>query len=192
MIDYSVDFCSKCGAATEQRIPEGDHVPRDVCTGCEHIHYVNPKVIVGSIPLHGDKILLCKRDIEPRKGYWTLPAGFMEANETTEQGAARETWEEAEATLKNMEIYALFDLPYISQLYVMYRAELANDHYCPTNESSEVRLFTEADIPWDDLAFPIIIQVLNDFFSDKKRGRFSPKHHVWQQRPVSAQLKPQL
>lgn len=190
MIDYSNKFCAQCGGATHQIIPEGDHVKRDVCKKCEHIHYVNPKVIVGSLPVHGDKVLMCKRDIQPRLGYWTLPAGFMEANETTEQGAARETWEESEAKLKNMELYALFDLPYISQLYVMYRSELANDHFAPTNESSEVRLFSESEIPWDDIAFPIIVQVLRDYFNDRKTGVFKPQHHVWPQRPISAELKP--
>ena len=190
MFNYGNKFCGLCGNATEKQIPEGDHVEREVCSDCGHIHYVNPKVIVGSIPVYDNKILMCKRNIEPRHGYWTLPAGFMETSETTEQGAARETREESEASLKNMELYALFDLPYISQVYVMYRAELASAHFAPTPESSEVRLFAENEILWDEIAFPIVSQLLLDYFEDRKTGVFKPKHHVWEQRPLIAAPKP--
>ena len=111
-------FCSECGAAVEKTIPEGDTRLRAVCSGCETIHYVNPKVIAGTLPIWQDQVLLCKRAIEPRKGYWTLPAGFLENGETVEVGAARETTEEANARLENMSLYTIFSLPHISQVYM--------------------------------------------------------------------------
>lgn len=117
-------FCTGCGSAVALKIPQGDDRERFVCTSCESIHYVNPRVIVGCLPVHEDKVLLCKRAIEPRYGYWTLPAGFMENGETTPQGAARETWEEARGKVNNLELYRIFDVPYISQVYMFYRCEL--------------------------------------------------------------------
>lgn len=172
MFDYSNPHCAQCGSKTEKQIPEGDHNERDVCTSCGFIHYVNPKLITGALPVHNDKILLCKRNIEPRKGCWTLPAGFMECNETTAEGAARETFEESEAKLKNITLYGVYDLPHISQVYMFFRAELDGDHIAPTPESSEVGLFDEADIPWHELAFPVVKSVLKSYFRDRAKGEF--------------------
>ncbi|MCR8922572.1 NUDIX hydrolase [Dasania sp. GY-MA-18] len=163
-------FCSLCGEPVEQLIPAGDNRRRYVCSSCEHIHYQNPKVIVGTLPLYEGKVLLCKRAIEPRKGYWTLPAGFMENQETSLQGALRESLEEAGATVINPAFYRLFDLPHISQVYVFYRGELQDGHYEPGAESSEVALFSEEQIPWDELAFPVVTELLREYFVDRQSG----------------------
>ena len=119
-----MNYCSHCGAAVALKIPENDNRPRFVCDSCDTIHYQNPKIVAGALPVWGEQVLLCRRAINPRYGLWTLPAGFMENGETTEQAAARETWEEATATLGNMQLYTVVSLPYISQVYMMYRAEL--------------------------------------------------------------------
>ena len=153
-------------------MPEGEDRERAVCPACGEIHYVNPKIIVGCIPTVGDQVLLCKRAIEPRYGKWTLPAGFMENRETTEEGAAREMWEEAEARAINMSMYRIFDVPHISQVYVFYRCEVADDQYGVGPESLETALFDEADIPWDQLAFPVVIEMLSEFFEDRKTQDF--------------------
>lgn len=173
-----VKFCALCGAKTENRVPEDDHNPRDICSSCGHIHYVNPKLIAGAIPIKGDKVLLCRRNIEPRKGYWTLPAGYMEMSESSQEGAARETFEESEATLENMELYSIIDLPHISQVYMFYRADLVGDHYAPTPESTEVKLFDEKDIPWNELAFPVVTSTLKRYFEERQSGDFTMEHRV--------------
>ena len=165
-------YCSLCAHEVVRKIPEGEDRDRDVCPSCHEIFYVNPKVIVGCIPTVGDKVLLCKRAIEPRYGKWTLPAGFMENRETTEEGAAREMWEEAEARAINMSMYRIFDVPHISQVYVFYRCEVADDQYGAGPESLETALFDEADIPWDQLAFPVVIEMLTEFFDDRKTQEF--------------------
>ncbi|MGB0222405.1 MAG: NUDIX hydrolase [Luminiphilus sp.] len=165
-------FCSKCAHPVERRVPEGEDRERAVCPACGEIHYVNPKIIVGCIPTVGDQVLLCKRAIEPRYGKWTLPAGFMENRETTEEGAAREMWEEAEARAVNMSMYRIFDVPHISQVYVFYRCEVADGQYGVGPESLETELFDEADIPWDQLAFPVVIEMLSEFFEDRKTQEF--------------------
>lgn len=165
-------YCSKCAHPVEYRVPEGEDRERAVCPACGEIHYVNPKIIVGCIPTVGDQILLCKRAIEPRFGKWTLPAGFMENRETTEEGAAREMWEEAEARAVNMLMYRIFDVPHISQVYVFYRCEVADGQYGVGPESLETELFDEADIPWDQLAFPVVIEMLSEFFEDRKTQEF--------------------
>lgn len=173
-------FCSVCGGATAEQMPEGDNRLRDVCAVCGHIHYINPKLITGALPVKGDKVLLCKRNIEPRKGLWTLPAGFMEMAETTAEGAARETVEESEAELTDKTFYALIDLPHISQVYVFYRATLVGDHFAPTPESTEVKLFAEEEIPWEELAFPVVKTVLKTFFRERVEGQFGQHHFVLQ------------
>ena len=165
-------YCSKGAHPVERRVPEGEDRERAVCPACGEIHYVNPKIIVGCIPTVGDQVLLCKRAIEPRYGKWTLPAGFMENRETTEEGAAREMWEEAEARAVNMSMYRIFDVPHISQVYVFYRCEVADGQYGVGPESLETELFDEADIPWDQLAFPVVIEMLSEFFEDRKRQEF--------------------
>ena len=165
-------FCSHCGATVELRVPDGDSLPRHVCAQCGEIHYINPKVVVGCLPRWEDKILLCRRAIEPRHGLWTLPAGFLENNETTIEGAIRETLEEASAAVGVTELYALFNLPHVNQVYVMFLADLTRLEFGPGAESLEVALFDERDIPWDAMAFPVIEHTLRLYFEDRRRGRF--------------------
>lgn len=167
-----MNFCSQCGAKVELRVPEGDDRERFTCTDCELIHYVNPRIIVGCLPSYGDSVLLCKRAIEPRYGSWTLPAGFMENGETTAQGAARETWEEARAKVSDLQLYRVFDVPYISQVYMFYRCDLVDGGYGVGPESLETDLYTEADIPWDEIAFPVVRETLKSFFDDRRRDDF--------------------
>ena len=169
-------FCSSCGNSVNKAIPEGDNRERYVCSQCSEIHYQNPKVISGIIPIYGDQVLLCKRAIEPRLGFWTLPAGFLENGESSLEGALRECTEEANATVINPQFAGLFDIPQINQVYVFYRGELTGPVFGPSSESSEVALFSEQDIPWDELAFPVIELALNYFFEDRKTGRFTVKH----------------
>ena len=165
-------YCSKCAHEAVREIPEGEDRERDVCPACGEIFYVNPKVIVGCIPTIGDKVLLCKRAIEPRYGKWTLPAGFMENRETTEEGAARETWEEAEARTVNMALYRIFDVPHISQVYVFYRCDVLDEKFGAGSESLESKLYAEDEIPWDELAFPVVVEMLREFFEDRKTQKF--------------------
>ena len=165
-------YCSLCVHEVVRKIPEGEDRERDVCPSCHEIFYVNPKVIVGCIPTVGDKVLLCKRAIEPRYGKWTLPAGFMENRETTAEGAAREMWEEAEARAVDMALYRIFDVPHISQVYVFYRCQVLDDQFGAGSESLESKLYSEADIPWDELAFPVVIEMLREFFEDRKTQNF--------------------
>lgn len=165
-------FCSECGHPVSQRVPEGDDRLRFICDHCQTIHYQNPQIVVGCLPVYGRQVLLCRRAIEPRRGYWTLPAGFMENGETTLEGACRETWEEARARVENEVLYRLFDLPQINQVYMFYRAEMPAAEFAPGSESLEVRLFEEAEIPWDELAFPVVVQALKDFFADRATGQY--------------------
>jgi len=165
-------YCSSCAHEVARKIPEGEDRERDVCPSCGEIFYVNPKIIVGCIPTVGDQVLLCKRAIEPRYGKWTLPAGFMENRETTAEGAAREMWEEAEARAVDMALYRIFDVPHISQVYVFYRCEVLDGQFGAGSESLESALYSEADIPWDELAFPVVIEMLREFFEDRKTQEF--------------------
>lgn len=167
-----MNFCTSCGAAVTLRVPEGDDRERYICVSCEAIHYINPRVIVGCLPVHEGKVLLCRRAIEPRKNYWTLPAGFMENGETSMAGAARETWEEAHAHATDLELYRIFDVPHISQVYMFYRCHLQGGEYGVGPESLESALFPEADIPWDEIAFPVVREALREYFDDVRAGRF--------------------
>ena len=167
-----MNFCSHCGNTLVVRIPEGDHLPRHICGSCGTVHYQNPKMVVGCIPEWEDKILLCRRAIEPRYGLWTLPAGFMENGETTLEGAARETWEEAGARIEMGSLYTLFNLPHINQVYLMFRARLLDLNYQSGIESLETKLFTEAEIPWDEIAFRTVRATLELYFKDRQRGEF--------------------
>jgi ADP-ribose pyrophosphatase YjhB (NUDIX family) len=160
-------FCSQCGNPVIQRIPEGDSRLRFVCEQCQTIHYQNPNIVAGCLPVWGSQVLLCRRAIEPRLGFWTLPAGFMENGETIEQAARRETVEEACATVENLKLYMLVDVPHISQVHVFFRADLANLEFASGVESLEVRLFEEADIPWSELAFTTVRRALECFFADR-------------------------
>lgn len=166
-------YCPTCGAPVELRTPQDDHRERHVCTVCHTIHYQNPKLIVGAIPEWEDgRILLCRRAIEPRHGLWTLPAGFMENGETTTQAAARETLEEANARIEVLDLYAMYNLPYIDQVQLLFRAKLLDLDFSPGVESLEVELFSEEQIPWDTLAFRPISYSLKHFFDDRRRGEF--------------------
>ena len=165
-------FCSSCGAEVTLKTPEGDNLPRHVCEACGAIHYENPKVVVGALPEWEDRILLCRRAIEPRHGFWTVPAGFMENRETTADAAARETEEEARARIEVGALYSLVNISHISQVHLFYRARLLDLDFGPGPESLEVRLFSEAEIPWDDIAFRSIHLTLRHFFEDRRRGSF--------------------
>lgn len=165
-------FCSSCGATVSHKVPDGDHLPRYICDQCAVIHYQNPRIIAGCIAEWQDKILLCRRAIEPRYGLWTLPAGFMENRETTLQGALREAREEAQAQVINPLLFSLFSIPHISQVYMIYRGELQHGFAQPGIESLETVLFSEADIPWDELAFPVMRETLKLYFADKATGQF--------------------
>lgn len=167
-----MNFCSHCGHRVEFRVPEGDSLPRHVCPSCQTIHYSNPKMVVGCIPEWEDRILLCRRAIEPKYGLWTLPAGFMENGETTAEGAARETWEEAGARIRLGELYTLYNLPHINQVYFMFRAQLTDLDFAPGVESLETKLFTENEIPWDEIAFKTVHATLRQYFEDRRAGRF--------------------
>ena len=165
-------FCSHCGHSVVFEIPAGDDRPRHLCHDCGAIHYVNPRVIVGTLPYLGDQVLLCKRAIEPRYGLWTLPAGFMENGESSEQGALRESWEEARAKLRVDELFSVYDIPHINQVYLIYRGELTDTNFGPGPESLEVALFDEKDIPWEEMAFPVMTQTLQHYFKDRENGVF--------------------
>jgi len=166
-------FCSSCGAKVVLRIPEGDNLPRFICDSCGEIHYQNPKIVAGCIPEWEDKILLCKRAIEPRHGLWTLPAGFMENKETTPQAALRETLEEANARAQIISLFALFNIPHISQVYIMFRAKMTDLDYKPGLESLEVDLFSEEQIPWNELAFPVVKETLIRYYKDRSIGNYN-------------------
>lgn len=167
-------FCPRCAQPVVRRIPEGDHLIRSVCESCNLVHYDNPRMIVGCVPVWEDRVLLCRRAIHPRRGYWTLPAGFLENGETTRQGAARETLEEANARVEIESFYRLFDLPHIHQIYVFFRARLLDLDFSPGAESLETRLFAETQIPWDDLAFRTMKLTLEDYFKDRREGTYPP------------------
>lgn len=165
-------FCSSCGSDVTLAIPQGDDRHRHVCGECDAIHYQNPNIIAGCLPIYEDKVLLCKRAIEPRHGFWTLPAGFMENGESTEQGALRESWEEARAKIDLHGLYTLFSLPEINQVYMLFKGTLTNLDFEAGPESLEVALFSEEEIPWDELAFPVMKKTLRHYFSDRTSGEF--------------------
>jgi ADP-ribose pyrophosphatase YjhB (NUDIX family) len=165
-------FCSNCGAAVARRVPPGDSLPRWLCDQCGVIHYQNPLLVVGTIPEYEGRLLLCRRAIEPRYGYWTLPAGFMENEETVAQGAARETLEEAGARIEIGEPFSMISVPYVNQVHVFYRARVLDLAFAPGEESLEAQLFDEPAIPWKDIAFRTVALTLTRWFEDRKRSRF--------------------
>ncbi len=171
-----MNFCSDCGAPVVLEVPPGDNRPRHVCRECGSIHYLNPKMVVGAVPEWDDgRVLLCRRAIEPRYGLWTLPAGFLEIGETMEEGACREATEEANANLRIHGLYTLFSIPYIDQVHAFFRAALLDRDFHAGQESLEVRLFEEDDIPWDELAFAVVHKTLELWLEDRRTGRF-PTH----------------
>ena len=167
-----IKFCNRCGASVTLRIPDGDTLERAVCDACGAIQYQNPKIVVGCLPVWEDRILICRRAIEPRHGLWTLPAGFMENNETAAEGAAREALEEANARVAIDDLYTVFSIPHISQVYMMFRARLLDPAVSPGYESLEVKLATEDEIPWDRLAFAMVKRTLEHFLDDRRKGDF--------------------
>ena len=161
-------YCLECGHEAEYKIPEMDNMPRLVCPNCGYIHYENPKIICGTLVVHEEKVLLCRRAIEPRYGYWTIPAGFMENGETIAEGAARESFEEADATAINPQLYCIYDIPAIGQIYIIYLTDLKDGAFGAGIESLECALFDEAYIPWDDIAFEAVQRTLKRYFHDRK------------------------
>ena len=166
-----MNYCSACGGAIALRVPPGDNRERFVCQRCAAVHYVNPKIVTGCLPLRDDAVLLCRRAIEPRKGLWTLPAGFLELGETTSAGAVRETREEASADVAVDGLYTVFNLPHISQVYFFFRARLVGG-FAPGDETLDVRLFKEGDVPWERLAFPVVTRTLRHYFVDRQRNDY--------------------
>lgn len=169
-------FCSECGHPVKIKVPAGDNRPRHVCTHCETIHYFNPRIIAGCLPIYEDKVLLCKRAIEPRYGLWTLPAGYMENGESTEDAALRETVEESCAQVDISHLYTLTSIVHVNQVQMIYMANMPIPEFGPSEESLEVRLFSEDEIPWDELAFETITTILKLYFADRKTGKFPLRH----------------
>ena len=169
-----IKHCRNCGTAVVYRLPDdGDTHQRAVCPACDTIHYENPLNVVGTVPYLGDKVLLCKRNIEPRWGKWTLPAGFMELGETTAQGAMRETHEEAGAQIELEGLFTVLSVPRVGQVHLFYRARLLSDVFDPGFETLEARLFAEHEIPWDEIAFRTVRETLEHFFADRGHGQFA-------------------
>ena len=174
MFPSPIKFCRNCGTAVVYRVPDdGDTRQRAVCPSCETIHYQNPLTVVGTVPHWGEKVLLCKRNIEPRWGKWTLPAGFMELGETTLQGAARETDEESGAKFEMEGLITVMSVPRVGQVHLFYMARLLSDQFDPGHETIEARLFTEDEIPWEEIAFKTVKETLLRYFEDRRAGRFS-------------------
>ena len=171
-----LNYCRVCGTAVAYRLPDdGDTKERAICTACHTVHYENPLNVVGTVPAWGEdgaQVLLCKRNIEPRRGKWTLPAGFMELGETTEQGAARETDEEAGAQFEMQGLFSVMNVVRVGQVHLYYRARLLSTKFNPGHETMEARLFTEAEIPWDEIAFHTVEQTLQRYFEDRRKGSF--------------------
>ena len=168
-------FCSQCGAEVIIRVPADDNRERYICDSCDTVHYQNPKVITGCIPVWEDKILLCRRAIEPRSGFWTLPAGFMELGETITEAALRETLEEADARVAILNLYVVLTLPHVNQVHMLFRSRLQDLNYKAGAETTEVNLFAEDEIPWSELAFGSIRHTLKFYFADRKKDKY-PLH----------------
>jgi ADP-ribose pyrophosphatase YjhB (NUDIX family) len=172
-MDPEINFCSDCGARVSVRIPPGDTLPRHVCDQCGSIHYRNPRLVVGALPVWQDRVLMCRRAIEPRRGFWTLPAGFMENGETVADAAMRETREEANANIVLGDVFTLISVPHVSQVHVIYRATLIDLDFAVGEETLEIRLFAEDEIPWDEIAFRTVAMTLRHYFDDRRTGVFN-------------------
>ena len=182
---HRMNFCSHCGQPVEFRIPPGDHLPRYVCPACGTIHYQNPRIIAGCLPDHEGRILMCRRAIEPRLGYWTFPSGFMENGETIQQAAARESLEEAQAHVLIGSLLAVVHVIEAQQVHIFFRATLPKPEFGVSAESLEVGLYAEKEIPWDDIAFPSTEFALRKYFSDRAAGR--EDHHF-----TTAERRPRM
>lgn len=167
-----IKFCTHCGASVSFEIPAGDVLPRHVCQRCGHIHYENPRLVVGCVAIWEDRILLCRRAIEPRRGFWTLPAGFMENGETTAEAASRETHEEAGARIIIDAPFAMVSIAHINQVHFFYRGCLATAEHSAGDESLEVALLRPSEIPWPDIAFRSVTHCLERYLDDLAQGRF--------------------
>ena len=171
-----MNFCPKCGSPVSLQIPDGDTRSRHICNSCQTIHYENPRNVVGTIPVWEDKVLLCKRAIEPRLGFWTLPAGFLEINESTQAGAERETFEEAGAVVEVGPLFSLLNVIHAEQVHLFYLAKMHEPIFSVGVESLEVRLFSESEIPWDEIAFTTVTKTLDWFFADRANGLLVNTH----------------
>jgi ADP-ribose pyrophosphatase YjhB (NUDIX family) len=172
LIPRRIQHCRVCGARAEYRVPADDNRERATCTACGEVHYENPLNVVGTVPFWGEQVLLCKRNIEPRRGFWTLPAGFMELGESVAEGALRETVEEAGAEVEMQQLFTVMNVARVGQVHFFYTARLLNTRLAPGPETMEARLFREDEIPWDQLAFRTVRQTLEYFFADRRSGRF--------------------
>jgi ADP-ribose pyrophosphatase YjhB (NUDIX family) len=171
-MEPAINFCCTCAAPVTVQVPAGDNLPRHVCSACGAVHYRNPRLVVGTLPVWEDRVLLCRRAIEPRMGCWTLPAGFMENLESVAEAALRETREEAGANIEIGDLYTMISVPHISQVHVIYRATLLDLDFAPGEETLETALFEEAAIPWDEIAFRTVAMTLRHYFADRSHGRF--------------------
>lgn len=177
MFPAAARYCTRCGAPTAFAVPAGDNRARHICSVCATVHYENPKLVVGCVPEWEGRVLLCRRAIEPRHGYWTLPAGYLENGESTEAGALRESQEEAGVELLLEPLYALFSVPHINQVHLLYRARMRDAYFACGAETLEIQLFEEIDIPWDELAFRTVRETLRRYFADRRSGSF-PLHTI--------------
>jgi ADP-ribose pyrophosphatase YjhB (NUDIX family) len=175
-------FCSHCGSTLTLTVPPGDHLPRHVCAACNAIHYQNPKLVTGCVAEWQGRILLCKRAIEPRAGFWTPPAGFMENGETTEAAAARETAEEALAEAVDLKPFALVNVPHADQVHLLFRGVLKDGRHAPGTESLETALLEEREIPWEEIAFPSMRFTLERYLEDRRRGSFGFHSTTWERK----------
>lgn len=185
-----ISFCPACGGPTEHRIPNREEKPRAICTVCGLVHYQNPKMVVGCLVTHEDKVLLCKRSIEPSYGLWTIPAGYMELGESAVEGAVRETWEEANAEVDVQAPFAQLDIPRIGQSYILFRAKLRTPHFSPGIESLECALFNIDAIPFNQIAFSSISVALKLYVEDFKMGTMKVHHGVIDKRPGASPSDP--
>ena len=172
LVPRLINYCRACGSATEYIVPADDNRPRAVCRSCATIHYENPLNVVGTVPVWQDRVLLCRRAIEPRRGLWTLPAGFMELGESTAEGARRETDEEAGAHIEMQGLFSILNVTRAGQVHLFYLARMLDTHLDPGPETLEARLFSEAEIPWDELAFRTVRETLKCYFEDRRKGQF--------------------
>lgn len=168
-----IAHCRACGSPTQYRVPADDNRERAVCSACHEIHYENPLNVVGTVPIWRDQVLLCRRNIEPRHGFWTLPAGYMELGESTAEGAARETVEEAGAQFELGALFTVLNVVRAGQLHLFYLAQLSDTVFAPGPETIEAQLFSEAAIPWEQIAFRTVRETLQRYFDDRRRGQFS-------------------
>ena len=167
-----IQHCRVCGSPAEYRVPADDNRERATCTSCGEIHYENPLNVVGTVPVFGERVLLCRRAIEPRHGFWTLPAGFMELGETVAEGALRETDEEAGAQIELEGLFTMLNVVRVGQVHLFYRARMLSEDLAPGPETLEARLFREDEVPWDELAFRTVRRTLELYFDDRRQGRF--------------------